>query len=170
MTVLLAPAGRARAYEDRASFAVELGWGVVGSSAPLPTHGFVSGIGVGFGLNDTWELRVDAAYALHPSALHRLRTSVEIVYLVDIIEVVPFVGLGTGAAFSFIADEPPPPISSTLAVRPDFEAHIVTGFDVLLDRDWTVGIVVRPIFQLTSAENDLFYLTVTARAQLLVDL
>lgn len=160
----------ARAYEDRASFALELGWGVVGSSAPLPTHGLVSGIGVGFGLNDTWELRVDAAYAVHPETLHRLRTSVEILYLVDVIQVVPFVGLGAGASFSFTTAMPPLPPDGNVAIRPDLEAHIVAGFDVLLDRDWTIGLVVRPIFQLTSAADDLFYLTVTARAQLLVDL
>ncbi len=166
----LGPAPRARAYEDRASFALELGWGVVGSSAPLPTHGLVSGLGVGFGLNDTWELRVDAAYGLHPETLHRLRTSVEILYLVDVIQVVPFVGLGAGGSFSFTTAMPPLPPDGNVAVRPDLEAHIVAGFDVLLERDWTVGLVVRPIFQLTSAVDDLFYLTVTARAQLLVDL
>ena len=139
----LAPGSRARAYEDRASFALELGYGLVGSSAPLPNHGFVSGLGVGFGLNDTWELRGDAAYALHPATLHRLRTSVELLYLVDIIQVVPFVGIGTGAAFSFLTGAGPMPVGWPVEVRPDFEAHIVAGFDVLLDRDWTVGVVVR---------------------------
>lgn len=165
----LLPLGRAataRAYEDRASFALELGWGMVGSAAALPTHGFVAGLGVGVGLSDTWELRVDAAYALHPETLHRLRTSAEIVYLVDIIQVVPFVGLGAGATFSFTSAVPPDVPEN---VRPDLAAHVVLGFDVLLDRDWTVGLVVRPIFQLTSPTEDLFYLTVTARAQFLLD-
>jgi hypothetical protein len=155
------------AYEDRAAVALELGWGFVGSNAPLPQHGLVSGVSAGFGLGDTWELRVDAAYGLHPELLHRLRTSAEIVYLVDILQVVPFVGLGTGATVSFVLEAAP---DQPEYVRPDFELHVTAGFDVLLDRDWTVGLVVRPIFQLTSAEADLFYLTITARLQFLIDL
>lgn len=157
----------AHAYEDRAAFALELGYGLVASPAPLPQHGFVSGLSVGFGLGDAWELRVDAAYGLHPETMHRLRTSAEIVYLLDILQVVPFVGLGAGGSFTF-TDEMPPDIQSM--IRSDFEAHVTIGFDVLLERDWTVGLVVRPIFQLTSAENDLVYLTITARAQFLLDL
>jgi hypothetical protein len=127
----------------------------------------VAGASARFGLGDAWELRIDVAHAIHPELLHRLRTSAEIVYLVDILQVVPFVGLGTGATFSFVLEAAP---DQPAYVRPDFELHVTAGFDVLLDRDWTVGLVVRPIFQLTSAEADLFYLTITARLSYLIDL
>lgn len=150
----------ARAYEDRAALSLEAGYGVIASSAPLPNHGVVAGFGVGFGLSDVWELRVDAAYAYHPESLHRARGSAELIYVIDILDVVPYVGLGVGF---FLSADP-------LVVRPDFEAHAVLGFDVLLDREWTVGLAVRPILLPTSIEYDPFYLTITGRVSYLIDL
>lgn len=157
--VLVLP-GTAFAYEDRASLGLEAGYGVVASDAPLPNHGFVAGFAAGFGLSDTWELRIDAAYSVHPDTLHRVRGAVEILYVIDILSVVPYVGLGAGTLISVLDG----------AVRPDFEGHAVVGFDVLIDRDWVVGLAVRPILLPTSIETDPFYLTITARAAVLVDL
>jgi hypothetical protein len=150
----------ASAYEDRAALSLEAGYGVIASAAPLPNHGVVAGFGAGFGLSDVWELRVDLAYAYHPEALHRFRGSAELIYVVDVLQVVPYVGLGAGF---FLSADP-------LVIRPDFEAHAVVGFDVLLDREWTVGLAVRPILLPTSIEYDPFYLTITGRVSYLIDL
>lgn len=156
----------ARAYEDRAALSLEAGYAGILSDSPLPDHGFVAGFGVGFGLSDVWELRVDAAYAFHPGTLHRMRGSAEVIYVIDVLTVVPYLGLGVGALGSVSV---PGGVEPTQAWA-DFTAHAVVGFDVLLDRDWTVGLTVRPIFLLTSLPTDPFYLTITARASYLVDL
>ncbi len=151
---------RAQAYEDRASLSLEAGYGLVASDAMLPQHGVVGGLSVGFGLSDIWELRVDAAYSYHPDDLHRARASAELLYVIDILTVVPFLGLGVGF---FLSADP-------LDVRPDLDVHAVVGVDVLLDRDWTVGLVVRPILLPVSIETDPLYLTITARVSYLIDL
>jgi len=156
---LLAPAS-ARAYEGRAALSLEAGYGLVASDAMLPNHGVVAGFGVGFGLTDVWELRVDAAYSYHPDDLHRVRGSAELIYVIDILTVVPFLGLGAGF---FLSADP-------MVIRPDLEVHAVVGVDVLLDRDWTVGLVVRPILLPVSIESDPLYLTITARLSYLIDL
>lgn len=156
---LLAPA-RVRAYEDRAALSLESGYGLVANDAALPHHGLVAGLGIGFGLSDVWELRADAAYSYHPDDLHRARFSAELVYVIDILTVVPFLGVGAGF---FLSADP-------REVRPDLEVHAVAGIDVLLDRDWTVGLVVRPILLPVSIETDPLYLTITARLSYLIDL
>lgn len=154
-TCLIAPT--ARAYEDRAALGVEAGYGV---RVAAPEHAFVAGLDVGFGLSDTWELRIDAAYAFHPDTLHRVRGSLEVLYLVDILQVVPYLGLGTGILVSVLPTE----------VRPDFEVHAVVGFDVLLDRALVLGLAVRPVLVPTWIDVDAFHVTITARFAVLVDL
>jgi hypothetical protein len=159
LVLLLSPlwATTARAYEDRAALGVEAGYGV---RALAPEHAVAFGVDAGFGLGDTWELRVDAAYLFHPETLHRVRGAVEVLYVVDILTVVPYVGIGTGILVTVQPTD----------VRPDWEAHVVAGFDVFVDRAIVLGLAVRPVFVPTWADIDLFHVTVTARFAVLVEL
>jgi hypothetical protein len=146
----------AMAYEDRIDLGVEAGYA---ARLAAPEHGFVAGLDVGFGLGDAWTLRLDAAYGFHPDTLHRVRGAAELLYVVDILQVVPYAGLGVGALVSV------PPTDA----RADLEVHAVLGLDVLVDREVVIGIAIRPVLVPTWFEADPFHLAVTARAAVLLD-
>ncbi len=149
-------AASARAYEDRIDLGVEAGYAV---RSDAPEHGFVAGLDVGFGLGDAWALRLDAAYAFHPDTLHRVRGAAELLYVIDIVQVVPFAGLGIGALVSIPGAD----------ARADLEVHAILGLDVLVDRGVVLGIALRPVLVPTWLEADPFHLAVTARAGVLFD-
>jgi hypothetical protein len=65
------------------------------------------------------------------------RIRIEGAYLVDIVEWVPFLGLGTGL---WLIEDP------AGGVLPRGDAHVVFGLDYLATRSWTVGLDVRTGF------------------------
>lgn len=156
----------ARAYEEMLGLSFGAGYGAVTSDAQLPHHAVVAHAGVGVGLGDTFELRGLVAYGFHPGdePLHRASLAAEIVYVVDILEVVPFFGVGAGGFLNIRERLGEASLSGT------FELHAVVGFDWLLSREWSIGLEVRPWFLLTSLDSDPMWLTVSARAQILFEL
>jgi hypothetical protein len=155
----------ARAYEDQVGLWAVAGYtGIVGDT-PMPPHAIHAGVGVGVGLGDTWEIRGRLDYAFHVDAAHRTALSVDLVYVLDVLSVVPYLGVGAGGALTVL--------SQTLGLgelRGDFLAAVVLGLDVLLDRTWTFGVELRPTFVVTSLDAEPFVLSALARAQILFEI
>ncbi|MDQ3031685.1 MAG: hypothetical protein M3Y87_04650 [Myxococcota bacterium] len=168
----LAIPGRARAYEDQFGLAIGAGYAVIPSAGPLspagnplPQHGFVLQAQGALGVDDTWEVRALVGWAMQIEAtpLHRVTGGLELVYLVDILEIVPFLGLGLDVPTSILGDE----------VWVDFAGHAVVGVDWLPEREWSFGIELRPYVLFTAlgrASGDPVWLTVTARFQFLFEI
>jgi len=74
-------------------------------------------------------------------------------------------GVSVGGAVAVIE-----PVGAQGVVRGDFLAGAVLGFDVLLGREWTVGIEIRPTFVPTNFGEEPMLLTVLARGQALFEL
>lgn len=163
---------RARAYEDQFGLAIAGGYAVIPSSdprspagTPLAQHGFVLQGEASVGLGDTWELRAIGGYAMEigDSPLHRASLGAEIVYLVDILEVVPFLGLGIDAPISVLGGE----------VWADFAGHAVIGLDWLLAREYAIGLEFRPYVLFTALSRtagDPVWMTAIARFQYLFEI
>jgi hypothetical protein len=129
----------ARAYEDQLTFDVTAGYGNVPLDGALPTHGALLGVAGSLGLDDAFSLRAQVSYGFHPSAaedFHLLIGGAEVIYLLDILEVVPFGGLGLDALGT----------SRGGRVGVDFGAHIVLGVDYLLSREMLIGLDLRSYY------------------------
>lgn len=172
LVVAIALPEHARAYEDQLGLSLAAGYAVVAVDGPLspagvalPQHGFVLQAEASLGLGDTWELRALAGWAMEigDTSLHRVSPGLEVVYLLDVLEVVPFLGLGIDAPISIFGDE----------VWADFAAHGVVGFDWLLAREYAIGLEVRPyvlLTALTRTAGDAVWITATARFQYLFEI
>ena len=160
---LLGPA-TAHAYEDQVGLAAGLGYAVIPSDTALPQHGLAVQAEIGFGLGDTWELRALAGYAVEiaDEPLHRVHLGAELVYLLDILEVVPFFGVGIDLPLT---------IHPLVDRIPDFAGHAVVGIDWLLSRDFALGVEVRPYVLFTRLDADApVWLTTVIRAQVLFEI
>lgn len=155
--VALARPSTARAYEGQLGLSLELGYAVL-PTGPLPSHGAYAEAGLAVGIGDTWEIRGRLGYAYHPEPMHRWAGGVELVYLIDVFEIVPFLGLGVSGLVTL----------NDVVVTGDFAANAVAGFDVLLSREVTLGLAVRPSFVLTALDSAPVWLEMGARLQWLI--
>jgi hypothetical protein len=153
LAALASAPSAAFAYEDQVGFSIEAGYAVAPSG--LPPHGVYGEVGVSVGLGDVWEIRGRIGYAYHPEPMHRWVGALEVVYLIDVFEVVPFLGLGVDGFVTLNA-------GSTFG---DFAAHAVVGLDVLLSRDLTLGLAVRPAVVFTALDTAPVWLEAGARLQ-----
>lgn len=151
----------ARAYEDQLSFGVGAGYAYAPRSGSSD-HGVFVSLEASLGLSSTWSLRGTLGYGEHPAAprLSRGVLGVEALYLVDVLEFVPYAGLGLDALASFTAAD----------TQLDIGAHPVVGIDWLLGRSFLLGLCARPIFVLSELASGPLYLTVSLTAAWLVDL
>jgi hypothetical protein len=143
------------AYEDEVTLSIGTGYAAVLANPDLPTHGARLAVDVGIGLNDAWTLTPRAEWVFHPSSslLHVGIVGLELSYAFDILEVVPWFGLGVDG-IGTLRD-------GSLGV--DLAIHAVIGLDWLVTRDWLVGLDVRPYvlpFSLATNGIDPVYLTV----------
>lgn len=134
MGSLLAPA--AHAYEEQASLDVALGYALLLDSDVLPQQGASLEVGGAVGISDIALVRGALAYAplfdgAHSSQAGRLR--VEAIYLLDVLRLVPFLGLGANV---LLADG-----GGSARVLPG--GHVVFGLDYLVSRTWTLGLDIR---------------------------
>lgn len=171
-STLALPGSSARAYEDQLGLSLAAGYAVLPTdgpaspnAVPLAQHGLALQAEAALGIDDTWELRALAGWAMHfaDTPLHRVHAGLEIVYLVDILELVPFLGLGLDVPTSIAGAE----------VWVDFAAHAVVGLDWLPAREYAIGIEVRPYVLFTSlarSPGDPVWLTATARFQYLFEI
>lgn len=151
----------ASAYEDILTLGAEAGIGiVVVPESTLPCCGPAIGAETSIGLGDAFTLRGHVAWAWHPSAepdLHVGMLGIELYYLLDIIELVPFFGLGLDVLGTLVDG----------AFGMEFGFHPILGFDYLLSREVALGLDVRPHFLFLSVIEagrvEPAYITVNAR-------
>jgi len=128
----------AQAYEDQATLFVDLGYAAALGEDSLPTHGIVGGLGGSWGLTDAWTLRGRLAWAGHPRDLQMGTLGVEVFYMLDILELVPFAGLGVDGIVTIADDGTGSSIGGTFAI------HAVVGLDWLISRRFILGLDIRP--------------------------
>lgn len=158
-------AGEARAYEDKLTFGVEAGYGLVAVPSALPEHGVLVGISSSIGLNDIWSLRGHIDYGYHPAGepLHVLVLGAEILYLLDVVQFVPYFGLGIDGLGTYYEDQ----------AGLELGAHAVLGIEYLLSRDQLIGFDLRPHVLPLSVNRELLepvYITATLRFSFVFDL
>lgn len=153
--------GRARAYEDQLTLGLGLGYAAVVTDG-LPPHGALAQVSASIGLDDVWTVQASLSYALHPGAepLHVGIVGAELIYVLDVLEVVPFFGLGADAIGTVREGH----------AGVDAAAHVILGVDYLASRSWLVGLDVRPYVLFTRLSTDPVYITVSARISLVFDL
>jgi hypothetical protein len=140
----------AEAYEEQATLFVDLGYAAALANEDLPTSGAQIGLGGSWGLTDAWTIRGRLAYAAHPASevLHVGIVGVEVFYMLDILELVPFAGLGIDG-IGTIHDG-----GSGTFFGADFAIHAVVGLDWLVSRRLIVGVDVRPYILPLSFDDD----------------
>lgn len=157
---------RALAYEDELTVDVGVGYAHAFASGAVPSSGVPLALTASVGLNDVWTLRATATYALHPGdpTVQIGVLGAELLYIVDILEIVPYFGAGVDALASLSHGE----------LGADFAAHLVLGADYLLSRSAYVGVDLRSYLLVSDlfATNPRFpvYLTVLARVGFVFDL
>ncbi|RLB49896.1 MAG: hypothetical protein DRJ42_20080 [Deltaproteobacteria bacterium] len=160
------PAPRAAAYEGQATLGVEAGYGVVAiTDTDLPQHGALVGLEFGIGLGDQFALRAHADYAIHPGddPMHVGLFGIEALYLIDIVRVVPYFGLGIDGILTGY--------QGSAGLELGF--HVTVGAEYLLNRSWLIGLDIRPHFlPITLAEGRVepVYIATTLRVSWLFDL
>ncbi|HEX6243810.1 MAG TPA: hypothetical protein VFZ61_23005 [Polyangiales bacterium] len=150
--LLLAIAGGARAYEEQLGLELAVGYANLGYNETLSSKGLTTqtilpanlaalDVGVSVGLGEWAVLRGALGYGalledpLKTRQVGRFR--LEAAYLIDIVQWVPFLGLGGGL---WLVQDP------GAGVDPRADGHIVFGIDYLATRAWTVGLDVRTGF------------------------
>jgi hypothetical protein len=152
-----------RAYEDKAGLAVDLGYADA-TQARLPHNGALVGLEASLGLDDIWTVRGALTYSLHPGnpALSVLTLGAELLYLIDVLEVVPYLGAGLDAIGSWAP--------GAVSFKTEFGVHPVFGVDWLVDRNWAIGLQGRPVFLISAWNREPIYLSVSLNATWLLDL
>ncbi|MCC7541865.1 MAG: outer membrane beta-barrel protein [Deltaproteobacteria bacterium] len=147
----VAPAD-ARAYEHELSLGIETG--IAHALGPeLP--GVRAGIHASYGIDDTWAIAAQLGYSIHPDAspLHVAEAAAELLYVIDVVRVVPYVGVGA-SYFGTLVDQ---------QVGGEGGAHVVGGAHYYLSRAWAVGLDVRGHALFTALEEFPIYVTATLR-------
>jgi hypothetical protein len=158
----LCAAAPAHAYEDQLTLGLALGYAHA-TERELPHPGASAGLEASLGLGVAWSLRAHASYSLHPGdvELQHATVGVEFVYIVDVLELVPYAGVGVDALGHWTSGSP---------FEADLGVHPVVGVDWLLSRELGLGLCARPMFALTALKNAPLYLSVTLNATWHVDL
>jgi hypothetical protein len=156
---------RAHAYEEQLTLDLAGGWGIA-PGLQLPDNGPAWTLGTSIGFDDTWGLSIYAGWATHPafnegSPLHLGVFGVEGLYYIDVLQVVPFFGVGVDVIPTF--DE------ATNAWGADFAAHLRLSVDYLATREIAVGVDVRPYILFTRLSLEPVYLTFLLRVSVILD-
>lgn len=134
---LLGAVRKAGAYEEQWSLDGALGYALLVRDDWPTRQGAGIDLGAGIGLWDTVVVRGSLGYALLSDGARREqvgRFRAEGIYLLDVLQLVPFFGAG---------------ITLTTAQHSDAQVplragvHVVVGLDYLLSRAWIVGLDVR---------------------------
>ena len=163
--VFVAAPSPAKAYEDQLLVGLDVGWAGVLANATLPTNGVDVGLSLNGGLGDTWALAGRVGYAAHPGShtLHAGIVGVEAIYLLDILQWVPFFGVGVDVIGTLIDG----------GAGLDLGLHAIVGIDYLYSREWVFGLDIRPYVLPLSLDDqgiEPVYLSVTLRASRVIDL
>lgn len=155
----------AHAYDHQITVEAAVGWGLAPALA-APDNGPAGLIGATIGFDDTWGMGISAGWAVHPpfnggSALHTGFAGVEALYFIDILQVVPFFGLGVDVLTTYD--------SATDAWGADFALHVRASLDYLVSRQVIIGLDVRPYVLFTALSTEPVYLTFLARFSYVID-
>jgi hypothetical protein len=131
----------------------------------LSNNGPAFGISAEMGF-EAWGVGVYADWALHPpfngGELFQVGLfGAEALYYIDIVQVVPFFGLGV--------DVMPTYNGAGNVWAADFAAHLRASLDYLVSREVIIGLDVRPYVLLTALSTDPIYISVLARFSLVFD-
>ena len=101
-------------------------------------------------------------YSEHPASPRWSQglVGIEALYLVDVLEFVPYAGLGVDALARFAGDD----------ARFALGVHPVLGIDWLVGRSFLIGVSARPIVVLSDFDRAPLHLTVSLTAAWLWDL
>lgn len=134
---VLIPPAPAAAYEDEITLGLGAGYAwSVAEDDRVGRHGIAGTLTVSGGLDDVLALRALLSYAAHPASpdtTHVVIGGGEIIYLLDVLELVPFFGAGIDAAASIVDGD------GAL----ELGAHLLVGVDWLVSFDWLVGLDIR---------------------------
>ncbi|MBK8169046.1 MAG: hypothetical protein IPK60_01725 [Sandaracinaceae bacterium] len=135
----LAIASPALAYEGQMTLEIGAGYAAA-SGAEMATNGIAAEVLVSYGLNDILTLRAFGAYALHPSADQLVTGGADLIYMIDILTIVPYLGVGLDSVSRVNSDG----LGGTA-----LGVHATFGLDYLLSRSLYIGIEARPTYTLT---------------------
>ncbi|HEX5657083.1 MAG TPA: hypothetical protein VFX59_07800 [Polyangiales bacterium] len=137
LAIVLLWAGSARAYDEQWSLDAAAGYALIASDDWPTRQGAGVDVGATLGVSDSVMLRGTLGYAyLADSDRHehlgRLRA--EGLYALDVLELVPFFGVGVTLTTAPLPED-------ERVIRPG--VHLVLGLDYLASRTWTAGLDVR---------------------------
>jgi hypothetical protein len=148
---------RAAAYERALTLDLALGWSFAPGLA-APHHGPSATLGACLGFDGPWGACARAGWAVLPAfaeggagtgpadPAHVGTLGLEAVYYIDILQVVPILGVGTDLVASY------DPSSRTW--RADAAAHLRVSLDYLVTRELFVGLDVRPHLVVTDLDRN----------------
>lgn len=142
----------AHAYEDQLTLSIGGGYAHA-FGAGLPHSGALLDVAGSTGLDESFTLRARLTGELHPHDEPLLRGVLggELLYLIDVVEIVPQLGLGLDAVLSERFDD----------ARADLGVHAVVGADYLLSRLLALSLDARPMLLLTDLDGAPFTLAIT---------
>ncbi len=122
-------------------------------TASLPRHGALFELSGSMGLSATLSLRARLSYAFHPAdrPLHVGLAGADLLYLVDVLEVVPYFGAGLDGVGRARGG----------SLRMDGAVHLVAGLDYLASRQLALELDLRPYLLFTALHRAPVYLTAT---------
>lgn len=155
----------ALAYEDQLGLGVDVTYGRFVPDARRP-DGVLVGVTGSVGLDDTWTARMRLAYGGHfatdarPETLQLGIASGELLYLFDILEWVPYFGLGADAVT----------LNDSEGFGVEVGGHFLVGVDWLPTRELVIGADIRAITLFSYLDQRPFYMAFTLSASWLFPL
>jgi hypothetical protein len=151
----------ARAYEDQLTLGADLGYAARFSRDEIgheASFGLLSSIGLG----NAWSARGRLCYAveLAPDPIHLFLLGSDAVYLVDVVEFVPYAGAGVDGIGTLSGSD----------FDIDIGIHAALGLDYLLSRSAVAGLEIRPLVVVSRTEDWPFYLFVDSTFSFIFDL
>jgi hypothetical protein len=148
------------AYEDQDTVGVGAGYAHAFSDAE-PASGARLELSASTGLSLAWAARARLSYGWHPGAdaLHVGAAAVELLYIIDVLEFVPYFGAGT-SVLAMARDD-------NLDAYPAI--HAALGVDYLMSRELTLELDVSAHALLTALDTNPLYLTATVSLVWMLD-
>jgi len=158
---LLWPTRSAYAYEDQLTLGLEAGYGNRYADEG-PHHSALFGITTSVGLDDILSMRGRLTYLAYPSKkfLHQFIGSIDLLYLIDIMEIVPYFGGG----LDLIADVADKNLSLNYGI------HGVFGLDYHLSWEWIISFELRPFINISALKTEPALITANLGASYIFDL
>lgn len=153
LLALRAP-GVAHAYEDQVTLGLGAGYTNAVSDS-LPQHGALFDVSSSVGLSNVWTIRGRVSYAYHPDdvPMHVGIVGAELLYMIDVTEVVPYFGIGMDGIGHALKHG---------ALTVDAASHVVLGIDYLVSRRVALELDGRALALWTALDHDPLYIAATA--------